>query len=156
MGYVEGKCPQCGRKVRESCNAWVYGSPIRKCPHCGSEYLDKRWRELAIEGADPRTKDPKFYLKMAAIFLIFTIGCILWRSYLIASQGSYPTKLLGCIILGAFATVGCVVVFFRIITGYESKNNAKYLEESKERLKDKAYVEKLISYGYDVPDEYRQ
>ena len=62
MGYVEGNCPKCGTKIREKCNAWVYGSPIRTCPSCQSEFLDKRFREVAIGGFDPRANNPKFYL----------------------------------------------------------------------------------------------
>lgn len=50
--------------------------------------------------------------------------------------------------------IGCFVVFLRIVTGYEDKKNARYLDESKRRLQDKNYVDKLISFGYTVPDEF--
>lgn len=49
MGYVEWNCPKCGKKNREACNAWVYGSPIRNCKACNQEYFDDRWREIALE-----------------------------------------------------------------------------------------------------------
>ena len=156
MGFVEGNCPKCGKKIREKCNAWVYGSPIRTCPKCKSEFLDKRWREVAIDGFDPRTNNPKLYLFGFLGFLIFTILCIACRILMINIWGSYPTKLLGCIIIGIIGTIGCVLILLIQITGIEDKNNAKFMEESKKRLQDKNYVEKLISYGYDIPDIYRK
>lgn len=47
MGFMEGNCPTWGKKIRESCNAWMYGSPIRTCPKCKSEFIDNWWREAA-------------------------------------------------------------------------------------------------------------
>ena len=63
MNFIEGTCPKCGAKTREKCNTWVYGSPIRTCGSCKTEYLDKRWREVAIDGFDPRSNNSSFYLK---------------------------------------------------------------------------------------------
>lgn len=103
MGYVQGTCPKCGAQVMEKCNAWVYGSPIRTCPKCENEFLDIRWREVAIDG-------------LAA---------------------------------------GCTIMFLRIITGCEDKQNAKYMAESRKRLQNKEYIDKLISFGYMVPDEFK-
>lgn len=156
MGYVEGNCPKCGKKIRESCNAWVYGSPIRICPNCKSEFLDKRWREVAIDGFDPRANNPRFYIFGFFGFLAFTIVCVVWLMAMINAQRSYPIRLLGCIVLGIIGTIGCAVVLLRQITGYEEKNNARFMEESQKRMQDKDYVEKLVAYGYSVPDVYRR
>lgn len=38
----------------------------------------------------------------------------------------------------------------RIKMGFQSKDNEKYMAESKARLADPAYVEKLRKYGYKV------
>lgn len=35
------------------------------------------------------------------------------------------------------------------------KQNKKYYDESVQRLQNKEYVEKLVSYGYNVPERYR-
>lgn len=43
----------------------------------------------------------------------------------------------------------------RLVLGYEDKQNQKYYDESLQRMKDKSYVEKLISYGYKVPERFR-
>ncbi|MCM1157055.1 MAG: hypothetical protein NC300_00570 [Bacteroidales bacterium] len=156
MGYVEGKCPGCGGTVRERCNAWVYGSPIRTCPHCQKEFLDNRWREVAIDGFVPGSKNARFYLWGMIGFLAATVVCILWLWRMVSTQGHYPIKLVGCIVVGIAGTIGCAVVFLRIVTGYEDKQNARYMDESRKRLQDTDYVDKLISFGYTVPDEYRK
>lgn len=155
MGYVEGNCPKCGRKIRESCNAWVYGTPIRTCPSCKSEFLDRRFREVAIDGFDPRANNTRLYLFGFLGFLLFTIVCAGWLIAMINAQKSYPVKLLGCVIVGIIGTVGCAVVLLRQITGYEDKCNARFMEESQKRMQDRDYVEKLVAYGYSVPDTYR-
>ena len=49
-------CPHCKKKVIESYRIiipYLYGSKIRKCPKCGGEIFDNRWREVAIQGFDP-------------------------------------------------------------------------------------------------------
>ena len=71
-------------------NAWMYGSPIRTCPKCKSKFLDKRWREVAIDGFDPRTNNPKLYLIVFFVFLAITILCILCRIIRINTLGYYP------------------------------------------------------------------
>lgn len=154
MGYVEGKCPKCGARVREKCNAWVYGSPIRTCPNCRKEFLDKRWREVAIDGFVQGAKNAKLYFCAMIGFLLATVVCILWLWKMISTQGHYPTKLVGCIVVGIIGTIGCAIVFLRIVTGYEDKQNAKYMDESRRRLQDKDYIDSLISFGYTVPDEF--
>lgn len=154
MGYMEGNCPKCGARIGERCNAWGYGSPIRTCPKCKKEFLDKRWREVAIDGFAPGSKNAKLYLGATIGFLLFTIVCVLCLITMINTQGHYPIKLVGCIVLGIVGTIGCAIVFLRIVTGYEDKQNARYMEESKKRLQDKNYVDKLISFGYAVPDEF--
>jgi multisubunit Na+/H+ antiporter MnhB subunit len=104
---------------------------------------------------EPDTKSAKLYLLATIGFLVFTIVCAMWLVTDIRTRGSYPIKLLGCVFAGVLGTVGCFVIFLRIILGYEDKQNQKYYEESLQRLKNKNYVEKLISYGYHVPEKFR-
>lgn len=155
MGYVEWNCPKCQKLNREGCNAWVYGSPIRYCKACNAEFFDNRWRELAINGVEPASKNPKFYLGATIVSILFTCVCALWLISDIKIRGSYPIRLLGCVILGIISSIACLLVFLRIVTGYEDKQNVKYYNESVQRLQNKEYVDKLISYGCNVPDIYR-
>lgn len=115
----------------------------------------KRWREIALEGVEPATKNPKFYLIATITCFLFTVACVIWLIADIRMMGSYPIKLAGCIFVGAIGTIGCFVIFLRIVLGYEEKQNQKYYNESLQRMNDKSYAKKLISYGYNVPEKFR-
>lgn len=155
MGYSEMKCPNCGQINREQCNAWMYGSPIRECKSCGSRYIDDRYREPALTGIDTRTVSPGLYLKMTFIFLGAGLLIGGWQLLSAKLNGYYYTRMAILSVLLLLASIGCLVMFIRIKLGIEDKNNAKYLAESEERLKDPAYVNELIANGYDVPEKYR-
>ena len=56
-------CPHCKKKVILSyriINPYLYGSKIRKCPKCGGDIFDNRWREVAIVYI--------FYVKLKGVF----------------------------------------------------------------------------------------
>lgn len=149
INYIEWICPECKTKNREACNMWMYGSPIRECKACRSEYLDRRWREVAIDGFDPRSRNAKFYAKGAAFLLSLAIVCgVLLQSSLV--HGNNSTKLtLACILCSLFGVVSGFIAL-RIKLGFADKDNAKYMAESKARLGDSTYVEKLKKYGYNI------
>ena len=149
MNYAEWVCPECKTKNREACNMWMYGSPIRECKACRSEYLDRRWREVAIDGFDPRSKNAKFYAKGALFLLSMAIICgVLLQTSVV--QESNSTKLtLACILCSLFGIVSGVIAL-RIKLGFADKDNSKHMAESKARLGDPQYVEKLRKYGYKV------
>lgn len=155
MGYSEMNCPHCGKMNRESCNAWMYGSPIKVCKSCGQKYLDSRYREPAVSGLDQRSVDPKFYLKGMGIFVAATVFVAVWLWYSVYILGHYNTRQVGILALCGFAAAACLVLYIRIKLGLEDKSNARLLAESEERLKDPGYVQELISYGYNVPEKYR-
>ena len=52
--------------------------------------------------------------------------------------------------LSALAGVACGINALRIKLGFANKDNNKYMAESKARLSDPTYVEKLRKYGYKV------
>lgn len=149
MNYAEWVCPECKTKNRETCNMWMYGSPIRECKACHSEYLDRRWREVAIDGFDPRSKNAKFYAKGAAFLLSLAIVCgVLLQTSLV--HGNNSTKLtLACILCSLFGVVSGFIAL-RIKLGFADKDNDKFMAESKARLGDPKYVEKLRKFGYKI------
>lgn len=155
MGYLVWSCPSCGHQNREACNTWVYGSPVRHCAKCSAEYLDNRWREVAVEGFDPRSTNSGLYLKGTIGFAIFAAVMGLYVGFSIATRGSYSIRAAGCIALGVIGSILCLVLYFRIRSGYEDKHQAPFLEESRARLRDPAYVQKLMGYGYQIPAEFR-
>ncbi len=155
MGYSEMACPHCGQMNREKCNAWMYGSPIRECKICGKKYVDNRYREPAISGIDTRTASPSLYLKMTGVFFAAALIVGGWQFISAKAAGYYYTRMVILSVLLLMASVGCLVMYIRIKLGIEAKNNAKYIAESEERLKDPAYVAELIAYGYDVPERFK-
>lgn len=156
LNYMEWVCPACGRNNKDACSTWGYDTPIRHCAHCQAEHLDKRWREVAIDGYDPRSTDGSFYLKGTLLFAVFAIvmAFVVWHS--IRTRGSYSIRSAGCIVLGVFGSVMCLILYLRIKLGFEAKRQEKYMEESIARLRDPAYVQKLMDYGYEIPEEYRR
>ncbi|MCQ2108946.1 MAG: hypothetical protein MJZ05_09320 [Fibrobacter sp.] len=152
MGYIESKCPHCGKVNRFSCNTYAYGSPIVNCKDCHEEFVEKKFREVAVEGFDPRTTNPKFYVKAIPLFLVLSAVCFALQMVRVGELTF--NKISVAAVACAAAAVLCLVQFIRIKCGFEDKSNAKHLEESRERLKDKSYAKKLASYGYNVPDEY--
>ena len=149
LSYAEWVCPECKTKNRESCNTWMYGSPIRECKACRSEYLDKRWREVAIDGFDPRGNNMKVYVKGALILLAIALVCGL-MIYFQYARGVYSVKIIAAGALSVLAGIACGVNALRIKLGFQNKDNDKYMAESKARLSDPTYVEKLRKYGYKV------
>jgi len=154
MGYLEGNCPKCGEKTREQCNAWGYGSPIRFCTRCKQEYLDQRFREVAIQGFDPKSTSPVYYVKATILCLAITLAAGGWMYYTLHFRQSWNTMTLALLIVGAIGTVGCIVLALWVGLGFAGKENAKYLAESEKRLRDPLYVQKLQSYGYVIPAQY--
>ena len=149
MNYAEWVCPECKTKNREACNMWMYGSPIRECKACRSEYLDRRWREVAIDGFDPRSKNAKFYAKGALFLLAIAAICgvLIYFQY---AKGYYSMKIIAAGALSALAGIACGINALRIKLGFAAKDNSKHMAESKARLGDPQYVEKLRKYGYKV------
>lgn len=154
MGMMIEKCPACGAQIREKCNAWAYGSPVKVCPKCKKEFLDKRFREVAVEGFDRRSVNPSFYLKGIFIFLAFTLLSVLVLVLMIKFTGTYRVKVLYCIGGGILGTIVCILLYIRVKFGFEEKEREKYMEESRKRLENKSYAEKLRAYGYNVPEQY--
>lgn len=155
MGYSEMNCPHCGKMNRESCNAHMYGSPIRVCKSCGKKYVDSRYIEPALTGFDRKSTDPSVFAKGMGIFgagFVITIG---WVIFTINTRGSYSIKMAGTSVICLIGLVMCAVMLIRIKSGIADRENQKYLEESEKRLADKEYVRELIDNGIDVPEKYR-
>lgn len=155
MGYSEYQCPRCGKMNRESCNAHMYGSPVRVCKNCGEKYIDERYHEPAIDGFDAKSRNPSLYAKGAGLFgagLVLTLGLVIFS---IKTRGSYSIRLAGTSVICFIGLIMCIVMLIRIKSGISEKENMKYLRESEERLSDKNYVRELMDMGIDVPEKYR-
>ena len=155
ISYAEWVCPECKNKNRESCNTWMYGSPIRECKACRSEYLDKRWREVAIDGFDPRSNNAKVYVNGTLFLLAMAAICgiLIYFQY---AKGYYSTKIIVVGALSALASIACGINALRIKLGFAAKDNDKYMAESQARLRDPQYVKKLEGYGYRIDESLKK
>ena len=149
MNYAEWVCPECKTKNREACNTWMYGSPVRECKACHSEYLDRRFREVAIDGFDPRSNNAKLYVKGPLFLLALALVCGM-LTYFQYNGGHYSMKIVVAGVASALGAIACLVMSIRIKLGFQNKDNDKYMAESKARLNDPQYVEKLRKYGYKI------
>lgn len=154
MGYSEAKCPHCGKMNREMCNAYMYGSPIRICRKCGQKYLNRRYREPAVQGFDKRTTDPNLYKKSGIICAALLVLAVVWYRFTTRNLGYYTNYQVGFLVMLPIATVGSIIQYIRIVSGSMDKANQKFLAESEERMKDKEYVADLLANGYKVPEKY--
>ena len=154
MNRLEWVCPACAHRNSENANTWCYGSPIRTCAKCGEEYLERRWREPAVEGFDPRTVNAGFYSKGLLVFIAFAVLAGAYTWYTIHFKGYYSMKMAMVCGLGVLGVVLCLVMLIGIKTGAVAKRQAPFMEQSIQRMHDPAYVRKLKAYGYRIPKEY--
>ena len=127
----------------------MYGSPIRECKACHSEYLDRRFREVAIDGFDPRSNNAKLYVKGALFLLALALVCGV-LTYFQYNGGHCSMKIVIAGVASALGAIACGINALRIKLGFQNKDDDKYMAESKFRLSDPQYVEKLRKYGYKV------
>lgn len=150
MAY-ELHCKSCGKKLlKYETYERKYKCPLEKCKKCGQEYIDPRCHELALEGI------PEDEFKVTRCIILFVIGALIaWRGYYLFSvhmlgtpesmQWLLPTAIL---LLGVAIVVGAIVDSIRILSGSKRRKYESLLEESKARLADEEYVQKLKNLGY--------
>ena len=153
MKTLVKNCPFCKKVVEQRAYAswgrqpseqdkWLFGTPMRLCPHCGKLYIDRDMQELAITA--PRKQD------MAVI-----------------GPASLRLALMG-VILGALLLIGRLNVFAYIAFGvalatlvadaalYPTRQKKLAAERlaSEKRLSDPKYARALKNAGYDIPERY--
>ena len=153
MKTLVKNCPFCKKVVEQRAYAswgrqpseqdkWQFGSPLRRCPHCGKLFIDSDRQELAITG--PRKQD------MAVV-----------------GPASLRLALMG-IVLGALLLVGKLNVLAYIAFGvalatlvadaalYPTRQKKLAAERvaSEKRLSDPGYARALKKAGYDIPERY--
>lgn len=154
MGLMEEKCGHCGESVKEKSNTWGYGSPIRVCPFCKQEFLDRRWREVAVQGLDPKSTSPVYYIKAFFFCLVALAVSGGWTWYTLHFHGSYYYSMVAVIIVSIIGAIGCLVLAVGIALGFTKKDNEKYVRESEQRMQNPEYVKKLQECGYRIPEKY--
>ena len=153
MKTLVKNCPFCKKVVEQRAYAswgrqpseqdkWLFGTPLRLCPHCGKLFIDKDIQELAITG--PRRQDTA-----------------------IVGQASLRLALMG-VVLGALPLIGRLNVLAYIAFGvalvtvgadaalYPTRQKKLEAERlaSEKRLSDPRYARALKNAGYDIPERY--
>ncbi len=158
METNETKCPCCGAPDKEVHNFYKYGSLIRVCKNCGEKYLDRSFREPAIQGVHPRAKNNfknNFICIIGAvIFAVVFAAQALWF-YKTKTPFGYDTQnQIGVLIISAGAVIGCILQLIYNKLGYMDKYNQRFIAESERRLQDPEYVKELLAFGIYVPQKY--
>ncbi len=154
---LEFHCPSCGKKLFSyEMRERRYGSPLKKCNTCETEYIDPRFFEPALSGI------PEDEFKMTPYLIMLAFGAfILWRGIHLTSvrQLGTPSGLQWLmpavlILFGIALLAGGVYEIFTIKTGLKQKKFDKIMTESKNRIGAPSYVYKLWQLGYPVPESY--
>ena len=154
----ELRCKNCGKKLLTyEPYERKYGSPLRSCKKCNQEYIDPRYHELAVTGI------PEREFKLPTMVVMLVIGVLItWRGvYLFGMRGldalseTLPWLLPAVILfMGIVLVIGSIVESIRIISGSKRRKYERLLEESKSRLLDENYINKLQELGYLVQERY--
>lgn len=128
-----------GREAKDE-DRWLFGSPMRVCPHCGKLYIDRDMQELAITG--PRKQDTAIIgpasLRLAAV------GVALGGVLLVAKQ----TTLAWIAFAVAAATLIADAALYPTRKGKLDRERAA----SEQRLSNPDYARALKRAGYDIPE----
>ena len=151
------RCPECGRKFfYYDSRQRYYGSPVRTCKKCNSQYLDLRYHEIAVEGI------PESELSRKPMIILMIFGAlILYRGiyltgYRQLGMGDYGQWIMPVlfIIMGiVMITVGIIEIIL-ISTGRKMMKYERLKRESEERMSDRSYAWTLKQEGYNVPEQY--
>lgn len=149
-----GVCPGCGKTIAGMDNRGSYfGSPIQTCKKCGTEYLDPRFHEPAIEGIGESLSVMRS-LKLLGVYVLCFVTSVGVNLFSIWHDNSYYPMLVITAVLFAALIVYGIVDIIRIKTGAKAKSMEKKRQESIERLQNPEYAMKLYVSGYPVPPEY--
>ena len=146
-------CPFCKKVVEQRTYAswgrtpseqdkWLFGSPLRLCPHCGKLFIDKDRQELAITG--PRKQD--MAVVGPASLRLSLMGVVLGALLLIG-------KLYALAYIAFGVALATLVADAALYPTRQKKLEAERLASEK-RLGDPKYAKALKNAGYAIPERY--
>ncbi len=158
MQYTTKKCPHCkfAYTVMEAKGGVNYGSPILTCERCGKPFIDKEYREIAVDG--PRDSDTKKIYPYTIFICVFTIlfsGPVLFLFISYPSLFSQKDDFL-LLIVAILLVVWAIYSVIRDVKSYDERQEylKKERAESEARLSNYQYACFLKEIGYDVPKKY--
>ena len=148
-------CDNCGAKLGPILpNGSRYGSLIQKCPSCKSLYIDRSYREIAVDGL----KEAELKSKLREIVITLLLALLLTGFFVLNTFGGFGNRVYLAVPIMAvvmwywFAT--SIADQIDTWTGKKQKELEKLKLESEERMRNRSYVDVLIQQGYNVPQKY--
>ena len=130
----------------------LYGSPIRICPSCGTLFLDRAYREIAVDGfreADRETGSRMSWFGRIVIALA-VMGAMFIA--LVFTRNPISAVVVGALIWGVLAALEKLQLSIR--SARKRRKLEAYRMESEVRLDDRTYAHTLRELGYSVPERY--
>lgn len=121
---------------------WLFGSPLRMCPHCKRMFVDSDLQEMALTGPRKQDKAPLSPGVMKLALMGVTLGALM----MVAGQ-----YMLGYIAAGV--GIVCAIVDLALYPTRMKKLEQEQ-KASQQRLSDPAYAQLLKNAGYPVPEQY--
>lgn len=153
MKTLVKNCPFCKKVVEQRAYAvwgrqpteedkWLFGTPMKLCPHCGKLYIDRDMQELAITG--PRKQDTA--VVGPASLRLGLMGGVLGGLLLAIGQTTLALIAFGVALATLVADVALCPTRRRKLAAEKIA--------SQKRLSDPDYARALKRAGYDIPQEY--
>ena len=148
-------CDNCGAKLGPILpDGSRYGSLIQKCPSCKSLYIDRSYREIAVDGF----KEAELKSKLREIVITLLLALLLTGFFVLNTFGGFGNRvylavpIMAVVMWYSFAT--SIADQIDTWTGKKQKELEKLKLESEERMRNRSYVDVLIQQGYNVPQKY--
>ncbi len=152
---VEIYCTNCGRRVGfYTAGDYRYGSPLKTCPKCKTEYINPVFHEIETDGISPEAFDIKRLLLAILVSTVFFIIGAAIHYYEITTSDYYHTSCISIMVISAIAIVFAIANIFLIKTGFKTKRTERMRQKSAERLSNPHYAMHLKELGYNVPEKY--
>ena len=151
---IEMHCPNCNKLVGTyGVGEYRYGSPLKVCPKCKTEYINPVFHEIEIDGIAPEAFDIKRLL-IALVFgiVFFAIGAGI-HYFEVTTKDYYHYSYIFIMLISVmviFFAIGNII----IKTGLKAKRNERLRQESADRLSNPRYAVWLHQHGYNVPEKY--
>lgn len=152
---IEMHCPSCNKLVGTyAVGEYRYGSPLKVCPKCKTEYINPVFHEIEIDGIAPDAFDMKKLLLAMLLGVVFFIVSAGIHYFEVTTKDYYHTVYIFMMLISTvvfFFAIGNIIM---IKTGFKAKRNERMRQESAKRLSDPDYARKLAELGYNVPEKY--
>ena len=152
---MEIHCPNCKRKVGYFVvGDYRYGSPLKTCQKCKTEYINPAYHEIEIDGISPDAFD----MKKLLIGILFSVGFFAIAAAIhyfeMNTRNYYHTSPIAIMVISTIVFFYALINVFLVKTGIKAKWTERKKQESANRLTNHEYAVKLREQGYNVPEKY--